>query len=200
MVDFLEYQSVCTHRFFFFTKNMARSKESKKAVTASLAERLDRSKSVIFANFQGLKVKETEELRKICAAENSECIMAKKTLFSIALKERGLDEIDPRSLEGEVAAVFGYGDEVAPARLLANFGKSHEALGILSGLILSAPAGSRALDARSVKSLASLPSRDELLAKAVGSLAQPMRGMVGVLQGNLRGLVYALNAIAEAKK
>lgn len=179
---------------------MARSKSSKHHILSEIEERLDRSKSVIFASFQGLKVKEAEELRKTCRTQDSECIMAKKTLIRLALKNKGLDEVDAKGLEGEIVAIFGYGDEVTPAKVLARFAKDHEALKLLAGLILSSPAGSRGIDSRAVAQLATLPSREELYAKLVGSLASPLRGMVGVLQGNLRSLVYVLQAVADSKQ
>ncbi len=175
---------------------MARSKGSKVAILNQLEDRVKRSKSIVFANLQGLKVKESEELRKACRAEGSECVMAKKTLFQRVLKTADI-EINARKFEGEVAAIFGYADEIAPAKILALFGKTHESLKILGGVMMSAPVESRILDAVTVHTLAKLPSRDELRAKLVGTLANPMRGLVTVLQGNLRGLVQVLHAASQ---
>ncbi|MBI4239851.1 50S ribosomal protein L10 [Candidatus Uhrbacteria bacterium] len=177
---------------------MARSKASKVTIGEQLRERLGKSTAVVFANLQGLKVKEAEELRKACKGEKSECVMAKKTLLTRVFQDNGYD-VNVRKFEGEVAAIFGYADEIAPAKVAATFAKTHEALKILGGIMPSAPADSRILNAGAVQTLAKLPSKDELRAKIVGTIANPLRGMVGVLQGNLRSLVYVLNAVKNSK-
>ncbi len=178
---------------------MARSKSSKTVILDSLSDRIDKSTSVVFASLKGLKVKETEELRRAARAENNECLMAKKTLFARAFKDRGFDAVDFKALEGEVVATFAYADEVSPARILAKFSKDHEHLKVLGGLLLRAPAGSQYLDAASLGRLAKLPTREQLLGSVVGSIASPLRGLVGVLNGNLTGFVRVLNGIAQSK-
>jgi large subunit ribosomal protein L10 len=178
---------------------MARTRGSKKEILATLENNVGRSKSIMFASLAGLKVKETDELRTACRSNESECLMAKKTLIQRVLDEKGYGDVQVKGLHGEVAAIFGYGDEITPAKVLSTFAKKHEPLQMLAGIILTAPEGSRAIDASGVKRLALLPSRLELLGSLVGTIANPMRGMVGVLQGNLRSLVFALNAIKESK-
>ena len=173
---------------------MARSKQSKHAIIEQLKERFDRSTSVIFANFQGLKVKEAEELRKLCRDGNSECVMAKKTLFSRVLESKGVSEINAKNLQGEVVAVFGYGDEVAPARILAFYSKTHEALRLLAGLVMTAPRESRALDAARVQQLAKLPSRDELRATLLRLFMAPPTTLVRLMKTPSQQLVQVLNA------
>lgn len=183
-------------QFFIF---MARSRASKKEILTSLKEKIGRSQSVMFASIQGLKVKETESLRKSAREQNAECFVAKKTLLALAFKEHGSDTIDFKKLDGEVAATFGYEDEIAPAKILAAFGKTHERLKILGGLMLQTHAGKQALTAQAVVQLAQLPSRDELRGKLVGTLVNPLRGFVTVLNGNISGLVRVLNGIAQSK-
>ena len=178
---------------------MARSKSSKTVILETLNDRIGKSTSVVFASVQGLNVKETEELRRTARAEHNECLMAKKTLFARAFKDRGFDHVDFKALEGEVVATFAYADEVAPARILAKFSKDHEKLRVLGGLLLQAPSGSQYLDSAALGRLAKLPSREQLLGSVVGSIASPLRGLVGVLNGNLTGFVRVLNGIAQAK-
>jgi large subunit ribosomal protein L10 len=183
---------------FLRKEYMARSRESKKNILEKLEQNIGKSKSFFFANLKGLTVKQTEDLRASCRKEGIDCLMAKKTLLNLAFKNKGINGVDPKKLEGEVALAFGYGDEIAPARILASFAKTHETFGILGGVMVS-QATPEILDAKKVQQLAKLPSREELLGSLVGSLACPMRGFVSVLQGNMRGLVQALKGIADMR-
>ena len=87
---------------------MAKTREQKEQVIKDLINKLKKAKSLVFVNFDGLKVKEVEQLRKNCRAENVEYFVTKKTLIKKAFKEAGLVEIDPSKFEKEVATVFGY--------------------------------------------------------------------------------------------
>ncbi|MEK7122938.1 MAG: 50S ribosomal protein L10, partial [Patescibacteria group bacterium] len=106
--------------------------------------------------------------------------------------------LDFKGMEGEVAAVFGYADQVAPARILAGFAKQHEALAMRAGLLKNDD-GLEPLTEAAIKALATLPTRDELRARVVGSLAAPLRNCVGVLQAPLRDFVQVMNAYAQSK-
>jgi len=173
---------------------MAKTKQQKEEIIKILTEDLKKAKSLVFVNFDGLKVKEVEELRKKCRAENIGYLVAKKTLMKKAFKDAGLEGVDPKSFEKEVATVFGYDDEVAPARIIQNFSKGHEALQAIGGILEG-----KFVAKDKIIELAKLPSRDELLAKVVGSIQAPVTGFVNVLSGNLRNLVYVLNAIKDNK-
>lgn len=173
---------------------MAKTRQEKQTMVSDLTDKVKNAKSMVFVNFAGLKVKEVEELRKSCRAENVEYLVAKKTLMKIAFDEAGISGGNPRELNQSVATVFGYDDEVAPARIVQTFAKDHEALQTVGGVLEGSFVGSE-----KVIELSKLPSRDELLAKVVGSINAPVSGFVNVLAGNLRGLVGVLNAIKESK-
>ena len=173
---------------------MAKTREQKEQVIKDLINKLKKAKSLVFVNFDGLKVKEVEQLRKNCRAENVEYFVTKKTLIKKAFKEAGLGEIDPNKFEKEVATVFGYEDEVAPARIVQTFAKEHEALKAFGGILEG-----QYVEGNKIVELSKLPSKNELLAKVVGSIKAPVSGFVNVLAGNLRHLLYALNAIKESK-
>lgn len=173
---------------------MAKSKEQKQSILTGIKDELQGMKSAIFVNFFGIKVKEINELRRKCREEKVNYVVTKKTLLKKALAERGLEGIDQSGLSGEVAAVFGQADEVAPAKIISEFAKKHEQMKVIGGVLEG-----KLIDAAMVKSLASLPSKQELLAKMVGSISSPLSGFVNVLQGNLRGLVQVLNAIKDKK-
>ncbi len=170
---------------------MPKTRQQKEEILNKVLENIKNSKSVVFANFEGLKVKEVEELRKKCKEAGVEYFVAKKTLLKKALEEEGYSDYD---LPGEVGSAFSMEDEVAAAKVLNDFAKDHEQLQFIAGILEN-----NMIDAEGVKNLAKLPSKDELLAKMVGSLKAPVSGFVNVLSGNLRGLVQVLNAIKEQK-
>ncbi|MBN2854598.1 50S ribosomal protein L10 [Patescibacteria group bacterium] len=175
---------------------MPKNKIQKQEIFRDLNERIKKSKSVVFAGFNALGVKDNEVLRSKLREENSEYYVAKKTLLDLALKENKI-EVDIKALEGKVATIFSYEDEVASAKILGNFLKDKEKAekivflgGVLDGKFLTK---------NEVEALAKLPSKHELYAKLVGSLNAPISGFVNVMAGNLRGLVTVLKAVAEKK-
>lgn len=172
---------------------MAKNREQKRTILAELSDKIGRSKSIVFTKFDALGVKENEELRKKLAAEDSEYLVTKKTLLKIALENNGLNDVNPRDFDGRIAAVFGYSDEVAPAKVVDEFRKTREQKINFVGGILE----HKFLSAQDVQSLAKLPSKQELYAQIVGSLNAPISGFVNVLAGNIRGLVNVLKAIED---
>ena len=174
---------------------MAKSKLQKQEILRDLEKKIKKSKSVVFTRFNALGVKDNEELRQELRKGDSEYFVAKKTLLDIAFKNAKIENLKPREFEGKVAVVFGYEDEVAPAKTLADFKKNHEDNVDLIGGILE----NKFIDESKVNALAKMPSKNELYAKIVGSLNAPVSGFVNVLAGNLRGLVNVLNAIKDTK-
>ena len=173
---------------------MPKTKQQKLETINSLGEGLKVAKAVVFANFQGLKVSEAEELRRECRKNDIKVVAAKKTLVKRACEDLGLKDIDPKVFAGGVATFMALGDEISAARVVNNFAKTHDILKIFGGVM-----DGKFVDVSVVKSLANLPSKQELLARLVGSLNAPVSGFVNVLAGNLRGLVGVLNNIAKAK-
>jgi large subunit ribosomal protein L10 len=173
---------------------MAKTKAQKEIALKDFVARVKKSKSLVFVNFDKLKVKEIEEFRKKCRQEKVDYLVAKKTLMKIGLKEAGYADVDSKNLEKGIATLFGLEDEVAPARISQEFGKTHEAMATVGGVLEG-----KYIDKNRVIELSKLPSRPELLAKVVGSIQAPVSGFVRVLSGNLRNFVYVLNAIKESK-
>ena len=174
---------------------MPKSKIQKGEIMRNLTSRIKKSKSIVFAGFNALGVKDNEALRSKLRAESGEYYVAKKTLLERALKEQGIENLDTKSLEGKLAVIFSYEDEVSPAKVVDAFRKDKEDKifflgGILEGKLLSKT---------EVEALAKLPSKVELLSRLVGTLNAPVSGFVNVLAGNLRGLVTVLKAIEEKK-
>lgn len=154
-----------------------------------LTEKITRSKAIFFADYKGMTMQHLSTLRDQLSEQNAQFLVAKNTLLKIALKDSKKPALDD-TLEGPTGTIFAYDDEITPikalVKLIKDTGIGQVKAGILGDLIL---------DATKVKQLASLPSKDELRAKTVGILVAPLQGIVGVLQGNLRNLVYALDQI-----
>jgi large subunit ribosomal protein L10 len=172
---------------------MPKTRQQKQETVTSLLAGLKNSKSVVFANFQGVTVNKAEELRKTCRQEGIGVLVAKKTLLKRACQESGLNEINPDIFNGGVASFFGQ-DEVSPARVVQTFAKTNEVVNIHGGILEG-----KFIDTAMVKSLALLPTKIELLGKLVGTLQAPISGFVNALGGNLRNLVNVLNNIKTAK-
>jgi large subunit ribosomal protein L10 len=174
---------------------MPKTRQQKKVILDELSQKVKDSKSIIFTKFEKLQVKENEDLRRRLKAEGGEYVVTKKTLLNLTLKDNALD-VDLNILDGKVAAVFSYKDEVAPAKVVDNFRKEleEEKIFFLGGIL-----DGKFIPAEVVENLAKLPSKQEILAKIVGSLNAPVSGFVNVLSGNLRGLVTCLKAIGEKK-
>lgn len=170
---------------------MAVTKEQKKVILADLIEKFKKAKSVAFAENKGLTVLELGELRGGLRAKNAEMKIAKKTLVKLAAKEAGYDVPD-EILTGAVGTVFGYDDVVAGAKVVNDFTKKHPKVGLLGGLL-----DGKILLLAEIKALASLPSKEELLAKLLYMLKYPITGFHGVLKGTLSGFVRVLDGIAK---
>lgn len=176
---------------------MAKTKIQKQGTVTNIADRLGRMAGAVFADFSGLKMPEFDELRAKARAVGGEYLVVKKTLFRRAAEKCGVPA-DVADTSGALSVLFGFDDPIAPAKIVRQFTKTHTALRVVGGLIREA-LGLRVLEIAEVAALGDLPSREALVARAVGSIAAPLRGLVGVMQGNVRQLVYVLDAIQKAK-
>ena len=167
-------------------------KESKVKAVEEIRDRFSRSKSAILADYRGLNVAEMTDLRKQLRQQEIELKVLKNTLTSIAVKDLNydLDEF----LQGPTAIAFSYNDPVAPAKVMAEFAKKYKSLELKAGIVEG-----KVADKDMVIELSKMPPREELLAKAVGSIQSPLYGIVGVLDGSLRNLVYTLQAVQDKK-
>jgi large subunit ribosomal protein L10 len=170
---------------------MAKTKQQKEQTIKALKESLDKQKAIVFVDFAGLKVGEMFDLRKKLKAAKANIKVIKKTLINKVFKEKKL-ELDPSVLKGEIAVAFGFGDEISPAKISYEFSRQNKNLKILCGFLENEfKTGEQVIE------LAQLPSREQLLARLVGSISAPASNFVRVLEGNIKGLVYTLNAIAS---
>lgn len=168
--------------------------KAKEAEVAEIQEKLQKSQSVMFLDYRGLTVSEVTELRNKMRAAGVEYKVIKNTMMRRAAKEAGVEGLD-EILEGPTAVAFGYEDPVAPAKILVDFIENAKKTQLKGGVLAG-----RAMNQAEIKDLASLPSKEQLLAKLMGSLNAPVTGLVMALSGIPRKLVYALNAIKEKKE
>ena len=169
---------------------MAKTKQQKEEDLKDLTEKLKQTKAAVFCDYTGLDVASVEELRKSLREEEVDYKVSKKTLLAKALKESKIEGVDPKELKGQLSVAYGYKDEIMPAKLIATFQKNHEQLAVLGGIFEN-----KFIDAKEVEKLSKIPSREELLAKMVGSISAPISGTARVLSGVLRNFVCALSAI-----
>lgn len=169
---------------------------AKAAVVEEMKAMLQESQGVVFVGFSGLTVAAVTKLRRKFREGNVEYKVIKNTLTRIAANEVGYEGLS-EFLEGPTAVAYSKEDAVAPAKILKEFIKETktEALSVKVGI-----ADGQIIDAAGVDALANLPSRDELIAKVVGSMQAPISGLVNVLQGNIRNMVYVLDAVRAKKE
>jgi large subunit ribosomal protein L10 len=171
------------------------SREKKQQIVAEFKDKLSKAQTVIFTSFSGLAVEDETVLRRKFKEANSEYKVYKNTLMTIAARELGYGDDLIKYFEGPTSVAFGYEDPVAPAKILTEFMKDHKGLELKVGIV-----NGKIVSPQEIEALAKLPSREELLAKALGSMKAPITNLVFVLSGTLRSLVYALNAIKEKKQ
>ncbi len=160
---------------------------------SNLKDKLLRSKSIVLADYKGLNVGQTNELKSELKKSGAEFQVAKNTLLKIAFKEVKLVSPD-EVLVGATAILFCYEDEIAPIKALYEFFKKNELPKIKVGFL-----GKDPLTAEQVKSLAQLPDKLTLQAQVISRLKSPISGFVYVLKANLSKLVYVLEAIRKNK-
>ena len=150
--------------------------EEKKQIVASMSEQFKTAVSGVFVDYCGLSVEEDTQLRNKLREAGVEYKVIKNTLARFAAKEVGFDELDP-ILNGPTSLALSMTDEVAPAKVIAEFAKTHEQLEIKAGFL-----DGKVLQLDEVKTLAATPNRETLLAKLLGSLNAPISNLARTLQ------------------
>lgn len=171
---------------------MARA--DKVAMVEELTDKLKRGQGVVVADYRGLNVKQMTELRAKLRAEGVELQVAKNTLVLRAAQNADVEGMETL-LTGPTVLAYGYDDPVVAAKVMSEFARSNQALEIKGGLVEG-----KVIDADGVKSLSELPSREELLAQVLRGFQSPISGLANVLQGTIRKLVYALEAVRQKKE
>lgn len=170
------------------------ARPEKVAVVKEIQDRISQSQGAVLTDYRGLDAGQMTALRKELRDAGVEFKVLKNTLTILAAQELDMDDLIPL-LNGPTAIAFGYDDPVAPAKILSEFAKTNKVLEIKGGILEG-----KVLDPEGVSSLADLPSREVLLSMVLRGMQAPIAGMVNVLQGNIRNLVYALEAVRKQKE
>jgi large subunit ribosomal protein L10 len=164
----------------------------KETTVSELAEKLAGAKNLFLTDYAGLTVDEITRLRGELRKDGNTYSVVKNTLFRIAAGDLAAQL--ERFLAGPTGIVFAGQDPVAPAKALKTFSDTVKRVTVKAAYI-----DGKVVDAKQVEQLAKLPPKIELIASLVGTLANPLRGLVTVLSGNQSGLVRVLERIREQK-
>ncbi len=159
----------------------------------AVADRLERTETVLAADFRGLTVAELAELRQRLREAEAEMAVVKNTLSRRAADKTGRSALIPY-LQGPTGLVWVDGDPARAAKALSDFAKAHQDVFSIRGGVL----GAEDLPAPSIVRLASLPSRDQLLAQLAGAIASPLSGLAGRLNSLVGNLARTLAAVRDS--
>ncbi len=173
---------------------MSANFEAKKAVVQEITDKIKASKSIVFVEYSKLSVAEVSELRRKCKENGCEYKVYKNTLVRKAFNDLGFTQFD-EDLNGPMAMTFG-SIETDAAKIMMEAQKTYDT----KIVIKSAFVDNSYVDKDGVKDLATMPSREELVAKMLGSMQAPIANFAGVLNNLVSGIVRVLDKIAKSKE
>ena len=172
---------------------MAISRDKKQSLVSEMTDLLSSAKMTVFAQYDGLSVSDLQKLRRAAREQGVSIKVIKNRLVKVALLQNDtLKNVATSVLVGQLLYAVSQKDEVAPAQVLANFAKTNGELK-LTGAISNE---GNLLSAEDVKALATLPSKNELIAQVIATLSSPLNDVVSGLSGNLHGLLDGIEAKA----
>lgn len=166
----------------------------KQEVISEIKEAIQNSKSVTIVEYRGLNVSDITELRNQYRNAGASYKVFKNTMVNLALQELGYEGYEDL-LKGPNGFVFSNEDMVQGPKVTADFSKEHKALVIKGGLLEG-----KVISDEEVKALAKLPTKEVLVAMALGGLNAPIQGFASALNGIITKVVYALNAVKEQQE
>lgn len=169
------------------------ARPEKEASVEEIKDKIGKAKSVILTDYRGLNFEQISDLRNKLRAQGVEYKVFKNTLAKIATKELDLTDLDPY-LVGPTAMAISYEDPIVPAKTLVDFARTAKLLELKGGVVEGAVVG-----ADSVKSLATIPPKETLIAMFMGGLKSPLYGLAGSLNQITAGLARVLNQVAQQK-
>ncbi|OGG04044.1 50S ribosomal protein L10 [Candidatus Gottesmanbacteria bacterium RBG_16_37_8] len=179
-------------RGFFMKKSKPNLRKA--AIVDLIKTKIDKAKAIFLTDYKGLTHKQLEDLRKNLKTVEAEYVVVKNTLLKISLADKTKKDELVKMLKDSTAVLFAYGDELSAIKKLADFAKNFSLpkikIGFMSDTITSQEDFLR---------LASLPSKEVLLATLVYRLKSPITGFHYALSWNLRKFVTVLNNIKGVK-
>ncbi|MEK7603258.1 MAG: 50S ribosomal protein L10 [Patescibacteria group bacterium] len=173
---------------------MALTKHKKNEVVEEISQLLASSKMTVVTAYKGTPVKALQQLRRQAKDNCTTLQVVKNRLVIKALQSSDLlKAVDTSQLTGMLLYAFNSQDEVAPAQVIANFAKTQDSLQFVGAITTEG----NFINADEVKALAALPSKPQIIAGIINILNSPVREVISGLQGNLHGLLNALEAKAN---
>lgn len=171
---------------------MSMKRTKKEELVTELSTKIKGASALYYTDFSGLSVKRMTDLRRRFSREGVEYVVIKNTLALRAVKESGLAG---ERLVGPTGLVVS-ADPVAAARVLTTFAKENDQRPAVKGGMLDG----KAVDADQIKRLASLPSREQLMAELGAGLMSPMAAFAGTMNGMLTMFVGAVEALKTSRE
>ncbi|MCS6999798.1 MAG: 50S ribosomal protein L10 [Bacteroidota bacterium] len=172
------------------------TREQKAQIVAEVAEAITQSSALYFVDFATMTVAEDWELRRMLKSKGARYRVVKNTLLLRALEQTNQPQFDERKLFGQTAVVFAsLADPISPAKVLKEYSSKHEGkprlkLAIVEGTVF---------DGSQLSVIASLPTREEIIAGILGSLTAPASGIVGTINSVIGGLASVIEEVAKKK-
>jgi large subunit ribosomal protein L10 len=174
---------------------MAISRDKKKTLVADMTELLSTAKTTVFAKYDGLTVKDVQKLRAEAREAGVVIKVIKNRLVRVALSEvKAYKDTDVSTLTGQLLYAVSAEDEVAAAKVLATFAKTHDALEVAGGF----SDDGTLMSADEINALATLPSKSQLIAEVIATLLSPVHDVTNALSGNLHALLDGVEAKATS--
>ena len=170
-----------------------KTKTQKSQEISELSQEIGNAANAFLIDFKGITVPQVTELRKQVRQANSGYVVVKNTLALIALKDSPIINMKEQ-FTGPTAIAFNATDAVVLAKALTKFAKDVPAVSFKGALL-----NGQVVPASEIQNIANLPSREELVAKLLYLLQSPIRGLVTVLQANIRNLAVVIDQIAKQK-
>ena len=170
------------------------NRQKKEKIVEEITEKASKAKALVFTNYQGLTHKQLEELKKAIKPFESDYVVAKNTLVLRSLEKAKIKIENPESLDGPTGTMFLYGDIVEPLKKLAKMIKDLNLPSVKFGILDNNP-----ITSEQILKLATLPSRQTLIAQFVGGMKSPIYGLHRALNWNLQKLVLTLKAVEKTK-
>ena len=170
------------------------ARPEKVAEVQAITEQIKAAKSMVLADYQGLTVEQMTQFRSQCREKQVQCRVVKNRLAKIACDNAEMDAMKEH-LRGPIAIIFGPESQVDPAKIAVGFAKDNEAMEIRAGVV-----DGQILDPAQVVALSKVPSKDELIAKMMGSINSPVSGLAMALNGVVAALTRAIDAVAKQKE
>jgi len=168
------------------------TRQQKAEQLAELKDNFQKASSVIFTHYIGMTVADVSALRRKLRDGGAEMKVAKKTLMRLAAKDLNLPELKDDVLTGPIACIFSYQDPLAGAQVAYGFAKDHQQVAFVGGLFEG-----KILSAADAKNLATIPSRQVLLATFAGMLQSPLRSFMSICNNPLTSFARATAEMAK---